>query len=200
MSTAGAGLASAAEAGDQAAVKAHLGSGVSPDATAADGSPAACFAAWKGHLDVLEALQQAGAKLGATEPEFGWTPLIFAAANGRADCVAALLRWGADVDSLSQDKQSALHAAAFYGQLDCARLLVEAGADRSLRDGGGKTPHDRAESEGHAEIAALLASAEQKAKKERANVERLLAEGDEDKGDDWASVAEGSPQPEPEPA
>ena len=51
--------------------------------------------------------------------------------------------------------------AAYNGQAECARLLLEAGADASLRATGGdwegKTALELAEEEGEAEVAALLA-------------------------------------------
>ena len=52
--------------------------------------------------------------------------------------VAALLRDGSAVDAVDKGIITALMHAAAYGQAECARLLLEAGADAPLRAAGGK--------------------------------------------------------------
>ena len=52
-----------------------------------------------------------------------------------------------------------LHYAALLGSTPLATLLADRGADRSLKDGDGNTAADVARSEGHSEIAELLARA-----------------------------------------
>ena len=83
-----------------------------------------------------------------------------AAGAGDADAVAALLRGGAAVDAVNEDGDTALMWAAYNGQAECARLLLEAGADATLRatggDDEGKTALEQAEAAGEAEVAALL--------------------------------------------
>ena len=85
----------------------------------------------------------------------GWTALHLAAREGHLGVIPVLLSAGAEVNSKTKsapttDKtalkfkyyslmffsygQTALHCAAFYGNLDLCRLLVEARADLSLRD------------------------------------------------------------------
>jgi ankyrin repeat protein len=69
------------------------------------------LAAAKGELDILEA-----------------------AALGRAGRVEALLREdGSRAGARSADGFTALHLACFMGQAECARILVEAGADANAR-------------------------------------------------------------------
>ena len=51
---------------------------------------------------------------------------------------------------------TALQEAARYGQLEAARLLLDAGADPSLADGDGETPLMYAAGEGHLEVLRLL--------------------------------------------
>ena len=64
------------------------------------------------------------------------------------------------MDAVDVDGWTALMRAAYYGQAECARLLLEAGADATLRATGGewegKTALEVAEEEGEAEIVALL--------------------------------------------
>ena len=77
----------------------------------------------------LKLLRRHGANLEATAPG-GYTALMLAARDGKADCAEALLEWGADKDAADTfDGNTTLHHAAKYGRLECARLLVRAWAD-----------------------------------------------------------------------
>lgn len=59
----------------------------------------------------------------------GWTPLMAAAGNGRADVAALLIEKGALVDAKTPLGFTAFMSAAKFGHLDMARMLVEKGAD-----------------------------------------------------------------------
>ncbi|MDX1981229.1 MAG: ankyrin repeat domain-containing protein [Bryobacteraceae bacterium] len=90
-------------------------------------------------LAVLERLLKAGARPNA-DPYRG-TPLIWAAVCNRPETVAWLLDHGADVNqkatfggSTHGQGVTALHMAAQYGHMPVVRLLVERGADRSIKD------------------------------------------------------------------
>ena len=54
---------------------------------------------------------------------------------------------------------TALHLAAVRGKLECARLLVGAGADATKRNEDGETALELAQQRGKAEIVALLEDA-----------------------------------------
>jgi ankyrin repeat protein len=90
--------------------------------------------------------------------------LVTAAAEGDGAAVARLLAAGADPNALVAGRtpsgkavhRSALFAAARYGRLEAARLLLEAGADPSLADGDGATPLMVAASYGQLEVLRLL--------------------------------------------
>jgi ankyrin repeat protein len=88
---------------------------------------------------VLDRLVNAGADLNA-DPYRG-TPLIWAAVCNRVDTVAWLLDRGADINRKATfgglthgQGVTALHMAAQYGHLPVVKLLVERGADRSIKD------------------------------------------------------------------
>ena len=74
--------------------------------------------------------------------------------------MAALLEGGAAVDAVNNLGATALVFAATTAQPRCVRLLLEAGADATLRATGGdyegKTALEMAELGGEAEVAALL--------------------------------------------
>ena len=97
------------------------------------------WACKSGRIAVLARLVEAGARLDA-DPYRG-TPLIWAAVCNRPEAVAWLLDCGADINQkatfggLSHGQGiTALHMAAQYGQLEVVRLLVERGADRTIKD------------------------------------------------------------------
>ena len=90
-------------------------------------------------VTVLERMVRAGARLDA-DPYRG-TPLIWAAACNRTEAAAWLLDHGANVNQkgtfggLTHGQGiTALHIAAQNGHMPVVRLLVERGADRSLKD------------------------------------------------------------------
>ena len=90
-------------------------------------------------VGVLERLVRAGARLDA-DPYRG-TPLIWAAACNRTEAAAWLLDHGANVNrkatfgGLTHGQGiTALHLAAQNGHMPMVKLLVERGADRSIKD------------------------------------------------------------------
>lgn len=109
-------------------------------------------------LDIYEAASVGDgarvAQLLAEEPSLanapnadGFTPLGLAAFFGRPAAVAALLAGGAQVNLVSQSNvpyvpsNTALHAAIAGGaNIEAVRLLLEAGADLSIRDSNGHLP------------------------------------------------------------
>ena len=113
-----------------------------------------CAAYW-GQRDVAALLLERGAEVNAaTRDDFlRIAPLASAVAtpnipNPSDDeqtvfaLVHQLLDEGADVDHRRRDGMTALHAAAYRGLVEVARLLLDHGADRSLtahHDGG---PHE----------------------------------------------------------
>ena len=72
------------------------------------------------------------------------------------DALAALLRGGAAVDAVSSDGVTALMMAAYNGRAECARLLLEAGADVAQVDEFGRTADSLAEEKGFGETAAAV--------------------------------------------
>ncbi|MET1113895.1 MAG: ankyrin repeat domain-containing protein [Comamonas sp.] len=98
-----------------------FGANLHPDGTAL--VPALMAAAVNGHLNVVAVLARtAGVDIDAN--------LRFAAANGMANAVVALLGAGADPNALDNDSgYTALSAAALSGHIAVVNLLVRAGAD-----------------------------------------------------------------------
>ena len=127
-----------------------------------DGWPPLHLAAFFGHRETAEVLLDAGADVGAVARSSEANLAINAAAAGpradrRPDIVRLLIARGASVDGRgSPAAHTPLHEAAFNGDLALARLLLDSGADRSVRTGEGETPLDIAVKHGRAEIVRLL--------------------------------------------
>lgn len=82
--------------------------------------------------------------LNAQDPQFGSTPLSWAALMGHTEVVALLLERGADVNAQNRDGATPLHSAAFLGRTETVKLLLEKGADPKLRNNTGSTAIDGA--------------------------------------------------------
>lgn len=91
------------------------------------------------HLALVEHLQKPG-QLEAQHPEYGTTPLTWAALVGRREMVLDLLGSGASVNAKNRDGGTALHAAAFLGRAEIVGLLLEKGADPKALSGTGDSP------------------------------------------------------------
>jgi hypothetical protein len=64
-----------------------------------------------------------------------WTPLMFAARNGRTETMKVLLKAKAKINSRANDGGNALHIAAAHLQTEAARLLIASGVDTQQRSG-----------------------------------------------------------------
>lgn len=82
---------------------------------------------------------------------------VYAAGQGCNACLEALLRTGTPVNGRLDHQLTLLMWSAGYGHEATARLLLEHGADRSLRDDRGKTAADIARELNYVELARLLA-------------------------------------------
>ncbi len=72
---------------------------------------------------VIIGLLNAGAAIDATDREWGWTPLMFAAREGKADIVKLLLSRGAGTKLEDKDGKTALSIAEANGQTEVVTLL-----------------------------------------------------------------------------
>lgn len=115
------------------------------------------IAAIKGRLASAKRLIQRGAEVNKT----GWTPLHYAASRAEPDSVdmaRLLLEHHAYIDAESPNRSTPLMLAAMYGHADVVRLLLEEGADPSLRNEQGLTAVDFARRADRDDLANLIAA------------------------------------------
>lgn len=146
----------AARAGKPAMVKTLLAAHPKVNARNARGETALMFAAFGGHLEVVQLLLASGAE---ANPASGWTPLIYGAAGNRLDVARLLLKSGAQVNARSASGTTALMMAAREGHLGMVLLLMEHGADLGIRNDDGATALKLARERGKREVAEMLSRA-----------------------------------------
>jgi uncharacterized protein len=108
-------------------------------------------------LALEDALLQQGASVNATDA-YGYSALMMAAARGDVELLRRLLEAGAFVDAQAGDGRTALMLAAesLGERTECVRVLLQAGANRTLRDRNGQTAADKVRHSQDAELLALL--------------------------------------------
>jgi ankyrin repeat protein len=113
------------------------------------------LAALKGNLDLCEKLIARDADV--NKP--GWAPLHYAATGAHIEVMKLLLANSAYIDAASPNGSTPLMMAAMYGNDAAVRLLLEAGADPSLKNSLGLTAIDFAQRAERKDAVNLIASA-----------------------------------------
>jgi len=121
--------------------------------TAQDESPL-MLAALKGYLDICQKLIARDADV--NKP--GWTPLHYAATGGHLAILQLLLDKHAYIDAASPNNTTPLMMAARYGTLDAVKLLLDAGADPSLKNDLGLSAIEFAQLAQRDDIVAIIAA------------------------------------------
>jgi len=119
--------------------------------TAQDESPL-MIASLKGQLEVARKLIERGADV--NKP--GWAPLHYAATGGHLAVMELLLDQNAYIDASSPNGSTPLMMAARYGTPAAVKLLLEAGADPSIRNQLGLTAIDFANRANRMDSAELI--------------------------------------------
>ena len=94
-----------------------------------------------GNVDAVRSWVASGADIDVVDDS---TPLMVASHWNRAECVAEMLRLGANARRVNNGGWTALHWVAERGSVgvdaaEVVRLLVAAGCDAAVRDSNGRT-------------------------------------------------------------
>ncbi|XP_077436363.1 ankyrin repeat and SOCS box protein 9-like [Vanacampus margaritifer] len=141
-------LSEACGRGHVTCVSLLLRHGARPLGSSASSSPMHAAAA-KGYPECIESLVQHGADLDHNMDQSG-TPLHVACSNQQLTAVKKLLQLGASVNTF-RSGESPLHVAARASSPELVSVLLEHGADASLRNPEGKRPVDLAAPDSAAE-------------------------------------------------
>ena len=131
---------------------------VNVEARNADDESPLMLAALKGNIDAVKALIARNADVNKT----GWAPLHYAASAGSAQhtqIIALLLENYAYIDATSPNGTTPLMMAAQYGSTDSVQLLLDEGADPTLKNQLGLTATDFAMRVSRTESATKIAEA-----------------------------------------
>ncbi|MBN2269645.1 MAG: ankyrin repeat domain-containing protein [Sedimentisphaerales bacterium] len=147
-------LLDALQWGQEDAAEILISRGADVNATDNTGWTPVILAACGGRLGVLKTLVQRGANLNAIRRD--WNALNYACHHGKEEAARFLLDCGMDVNGAKQRTRLPypLFSAIFMGHLSIVKLLLERGADASLKNDRGNTAFSLAH--GNKKILSLL--------------------------------------------
>jgi len=118
----------------------------------------------KQDLDELMKLLDGGADIEISGGKNGETPLIYASYlnGGWPDGMKLLIERKADLNATKGYQRTPLMLAAEFNRAESVEVLLEAGADATLRYIDGRSPADWAKSYGHTALVAPLQQAQEK--------------------------------------
>ncbi|KAI9144845.1 ankyrin repeat-containing domain protein [Paraphysoderma sedebokerense] len=122
--------------------------------------------------------------------DFGNTALHMSSANGHTDIVKFILQYLSpfDINETNNTGNTALHWCCLNGQIETAELLIENGADITIKNDAGRTALYEAEQGGHSKIVDMIL-------KNMSVDEEELEEGESDQLNLAETELEESPEP-----
>jgi len=122
----------AVKRGDATAIRTLIRQKADVNATEPDGTTALHWAADMGHVELVDLLLKAGAKLKVAN-RFGSTPFGLAAGKGFAPVLERMLQAGEDASAVVNG-EPVLMLAARAGDVDAVKLLLAKGADPNTKE------------------------------------------------------------------
>lgn len=115
------------------------------------------LAAYFGHKEIANLLLENGANLHVkAKNQNENTPLQAAIANKKIELATFLIKQGSDVNAVQSGGWTGLHEAALLGDEKIVTLLIQNGADKSIKKNDGKTAYDIALEKGHQHLLYLV--------------------------------------------
>ncbi|XP_039377207.1 ankyrin repeat domain-containing protein 29 isoform X3 [Mauremys reevesii] len=135
----------AAQGGYLDVIRLLLSSGAKVNQPRQDGTAPLWIASQMGHSEIVRVMLLRGADRDATRND-GTTALLKAANKGYHDVIEELLKFSPAL-GLLKNGTSALHAAVLGGNVKAVALLLEAGADPSLKNKANELPAELTQNE-----------------------------------------------------
>lgn len=142
---------------DMGLVQLFLQAGFSPSCSTRKGVPMLAYCLRKGAFEAFNFLVAKGADVYAISQDRNFSLVMEAASIKNAKYVQKTILFGIDVNVISKEGQTALMLAVSQDDPESCRLLLEAGADKSIVDSMGMTAFDYGNLFGSSEVKALLA-------------------------------------------
>jgi ankyrin repeat protein len=135
----------AAGLGTPDTVRVLLEAGANPNIADVNGMTPLMWASGVGRPEVVELLVAKGADLKATDRMGGETALMRAIRTGKVETVKLLLAKGGDIAGKNTLGMTPFLIACGYGNMDKIKMLIDAGADKTVKDsrGWGAIDHAR---------------------------------------------------------
>ena len=149
-------LFNAVLSGNSNRVKMLLGKGANINVKNKDSISALQIASYMGNLNIVKILMDYDADINAKDNSYGETALDFAVQNSHAKVVEALLRNGADINSIGKNGTTALIFAADKGDIEIVKILLKYGAETNVKSVKGQVALIMAAGKGHVDIVEKL--------------------------------------------
>ena len=113
-----------------------------------------------GDLGCVKRLSETGYPCNRGDSD-GWLPIHHAAERGYVNIVRYLIKRSSEIDRQTTiNKYTPLMLAAKEGRTECVKVLLDAGADFTIKDDNGWTPYEWGKSENRIEISNYLGKLE----------------------------------------
>ena len=117
------------------------------------------WAVAKGKLDVIRMLHKLDADMETRQGVSSDSVIHIASRYGQARAISLLIELGLDVNTVNRDLKTALHTAAYNGDLGAVDALIAGGVDCSMLDEGGESAFDIAQKWMHTTVARHIKAA-----------------------------------------